>query len=284
MTKLSLNGGKLQIPQNPPEVTYQPWNQVTLVKTFTGELSFQIKDILALLKSQLDPTGRGFNKDTEGEKLFVVQLRLFSVKVWNLTGKVISLSVDDYLDTAAAKGGREQLCGIVDTGHNGSIPAAGYLLPSSHRQHVTRVDDKEKDTYLFHSQVGTSDNGMAYIHLAYRFDGPVHPPLFILPIESIIRQQDYQIEEAQKGNSKLRDLHKVLKGLKSLGDKLEAKSPSVINQIIDGVETAALLVSVVAGEADATSVASDFSDLGITGGPQCSRVDTVTELTTYSAI
>lgn len=280
VTKLSLNGGKIEIPQNPPEVTYQPWNQATIVHTFTGELSFQVKDILNLLKNQLDPTKRGFNQTTSGDGRFVVQLRFFSIKVWNLTGRVVSLSVDDYLDSKAASGGREQLCGIVDTGHNNSIPAAGYLLPSSHRQHVVRVDDQEEKTYVFHSQVGASDNGIVYVHLAYRFDGPVHPPLIFTPIAAVLQQQDYQIAEAQNSNSRLATLSGKLTKIHKLLSNYSEKGPSVVKKVVEGVEQAALLVSLL-GEEDADSLASEFSTLGLAEvhpHPSGSRADAMTEL------
>lgn len=145
VTKKSLNGGKIQLPLNPPDVVYQPWINVTLVDTFKGTQEYKVQDMLNLLRKQVDPTRRGFNQTTSGDSRFVLQLRFFEVHAWNMSGHIISLSAEDFLDTQAAKGGREQLCGFVDTGTNQHIPCLGYLYPSSHRFHVVRTDDQETE-------------------------------------------------------------------------------------------------------------------------------------------
>lgn len=182
VTRRHLTGGRFTPPSNPPDVNFMPWVPVTLVISHKEHLSFKVQDILTYLKAQVDPTGRGFNKETSGDKRFVIQFRLLTIMAWNLSGRVISLSVDDFTDSIADADGRDQLCGLVDTGTVTHTPAVGYTLPLSAQQHVLRTDDKNKDMYLFDVN-GSGGQFMTYIKILYRFDGPARHPSVTSPVE-----------------------------------------------------------------------------------------------------
>lgn len=259
VTKKSLNGGKIQLPLNPPDVTYQPWVHVTLVDTFKGTKEYKVQDMLAIIRRQIDPTNRGLNQETKGDKRFVIQMRIFEVHAWNMSGHILSLSAEDFLDTQSAKGGREQLCGYVDTGSTQHIPCLGYLFPSAHRSHVIRTDDQEGDIYLVNLQIGTNDSGLVYFKIAYRFDGPVTPPKLFLPQDIVIQNQVDQIsgtdsmaEYLGKGLKKVRSgIGKVSETMSELNSLLKTQhDSSTFSEVIHGLEKAVTLVSLVAADVD----------------------------------
>lgn len=187
VTKKMMTGGRFTPPTNPPDVTYMPWHPVTLVISHNGTLEFKANDILTYLRAQLDPTKRGFNQTSSGDSRFVVQYRVLTVSSWNLTGRVISLSVEDFIDTQAGAGGRDQLCGLVDTGSSLHTPAVGFQLPNSHSAHVLRTDDRFKDEYLFVVTAPSGNQCVTYMKTLYRFDGPAKHPSIISPIQEINR-------------------------------------------------------------------------------------------------
>lgn len=187
VTKRAMSGGKFTPPTNPPDVTYMPWHPVTLVISHSSNLEFKVNDIKTYLRSQLDPTSRGFNKLDTGDSRFVVQYRVLQVTSWNLTGRVISLAVEDYRDTAANTGGREQICGLVDTGSSLHTPAVGYTLPHSLASHVLRTDDKYAEEYVFIVSAPSGNQCITYVKTLYRFDGPARHPKVLSPLNEIER-------------------------------------------------------------------------------------------------
>lgn len=260
VTKRDLHGGKISPRTNPPDVTYQPWNVVTLVHAFTNTLELSVSGVLTLMRKQLDPTNRGFNQVQTGDGRFVIQLKLYSVQVWNLTGKTVSLSVSDFTESESASGGRDQLCGIVDTGSQTHTPCIGYLLPSSHRQHVLRTDDKQGTDVLFHIGAGSSDQCMVYIRVAYRFDGPVKPPKLLLPIDSIGEKIDDLTNQSARSTRKIIGIDKILTRLKEISENTYAARPSTIKKVIKGVEYTALAVSALAAANEEDSSFCDISN------------------------
>lgn len=244
VTRKQLDGGHFSPATNPPQVTYQPWNRVIIVHPFTATLTLKVQDLLYLIRSQVDPTNRGFNQTTSGDARFVLQICLHTISVWNLTGRVISLAVDDFSDTRAGTGGRDQLCGLVDTGSTTHTPCIGYKYPSSLQHHVLRTDDNEGGVILLTSQSGTGDQCVLYLTLTYRFDGPVKAPNILSPSVEMIKALE----------------------------TIKAQQPSTISKVVDGVAKAAEVVYVAAASSsgvchcgnarsDDGSVESIFSNL-----------------------
>jgi len=169
-------GGKFSPSTNPPDVDFQPWHRVTLVDPFSGTMTVSVDSLKDKLRKQLDPTGRGFNPEDSGDKRFVPQFKIHTVQAWNLTGHIISISIQDFTDSKSASSGQDQLAGIVDTGSPGLLPKVGFKYPVSHRNHVLRCDDYEHAIQIASMQVGPSDQGLAYITVEYRFDGATTLP------------------------------------------------------------------------------------------------------------
>lgn len=178
VTHSQIKGGRFSPPTNPPDLTYQPWHPITLVSSLTGQKdnNLQLNHFLDILRKQLDPTSRGFNQQKTGDARFVAQFRFQSFQLWNLSGKIIALSITDFTESASASGGRDQLCGLIDTGSSFHIPTVGYTLPIGHQNHVLRVDDIEGKDIIVNIACGVGDNLMLYTRVLWRFDGPVKIP------------------------------------------------------------------------------------------------------------
>lgn len=198
VTQQEVFGGKFSPSPNPPDVVFLPWNRVTLVIPFSGSLAMTVDTVKTKLRAQCDPTGRGFNPSDSGDARFVPSFKISSYQAWNLTGHLISLSVQDFTNTQSAKGGRDQLAGIVDTGAPGILPKVGFKLPASHRNHVLRSDDLESKIEILVIQVGASDQGLLYVNLEYRFDGTAQLPQTksLFAILSATNRKVNQIEAA----------------------------------------------------------------------------------------
>lgn len=263
---LNVKGKILRLNVNPPVVDYQPWNPITLVKFFKGTSPMQTNQILELLRSQVDPTKRGFNQVQSGDSRFVVQYKLKSIRAWNLTGKIIALSVDDFNEQESAKDGRDQLCGVIDTGTATHSPAIGYVLPKSLQEKVIRTDDKQGDDYLFTCQVGDSDQGIMYLSIEYRFDGPITLPKYFTPLDyinsgfsTVVQGLDSQIEQTAIMSKRTSDMKKVLSRLKEISENTYAARPSVIKRIVSGLGEVAMMTVLTAAAAEEDS--ESFCDL-----------------------
>lgn len=190
VTKKELKGGQLHVPSNPPDVTYQPWYPLTVVHSgSTNDLHITVKDLVAEIRAQLDPTGHGLHAaipspskgqpnlvrcllDNADVTAPVINLRLLSVRAWNLTGRIISLSVEDFTDINTATKDTDALCGLVDTGSATHVPAVGYELPFTHRNIVLRNDVDEGKAMLYHIMAPATDTYIVYTNILWKFDGP----------------------------------------------------------------------------------------------------------------
>lgn len=185
VTKREVKGGQIHVSSNPPDITYQPWYPCTVVHMgATSDLHITVDDLVKELAGQLDPFHHAFH-GTLGDGSTVrclvdqknataprINLRLQSVRAWNLTGRIISLSVDDFSDISKAIGDADSLCGLVDTGSSTHVPAVGYELPLSHRNIVLRNSSTEGSAQLYHVMAPSSDTFIVYTNVLWRCDGP----------------------------------------------------------------------------------------------------------------
>lgn len=218
-------GQKFTPSLNPPDITAQPWCNVILAQVDNHQ-KFFYSDLVKWLKIQVDPEHRGFNRndfDSNSEDSFRVQFKLRSVTVWNLTGKVLGLSVNDF---TTARGGSDQLGGWVDCGGPSSFPAVGYRYPSSHQNFVFRPDQSNKSSELFVTTAGQSDSLLYHISISYRFDGPIK---FIVPA---------QVAEIISSNV----------------CDIKSNQPSILNRIKDGVEVGAAVITAVSTTGDSNAL------------------------------
>lgn len=217
------------IPSNdPPQLAYQPWNHVTLAwYSLPGDTNFG--DLVNTIKTQLDPNKTGFNE----EKL-AVQMKIHSVRVWNVSGKHVSLTVYDYIDGD----NKDQLCGLMDAGSNTGIPKLGYEMPITFRHHVIRNDAKTGKNILFTTSAASGDSILSYVRMEWRFDGPVKGPSIDLDWER--KSYEAQIENLKNNQRTADTINKILES-----------QPSLIERVISGVTHHAAEISLLADEKQA---------------------------------
>lgn len=239
VTKTEIKGTKVSPSSNPPDITQQPWYPYVVTDTFAGSKNYTVKIICDILRTRMDPNGWGLNPTASDSPVsrvpFRIQVRIQAVYVWNLSGKFITLSIEDFHDTNSASGGRDQLCGLIDSGTQLHTPAVGYRLPLNSRQTVLRNDDVEGGIYIAHSQSADGDLCLIHFHILWRFDGPSKPPTFT-------GVSLFNISED------LRVLNDAAKTLKDITEENRKEKPSTISKIINGVQQLALLVSTVTAD------------------------------------
>lgn len=158
---------------NPPQIHYQPWYNLIVAWAHNGALSITPATLIDKIRSQLDPHEHGFipPPSTNCKLQFRLQVRIHSVRCWNLAGRTIALAVDDY--SVRNTSDQEQVCGLVDSGTALHVPACGYKLPSSLANLVLRNDADDKDNTLVHIIAPSGNACMTYVDVTWRFDGPI---------------------------------------------------------------------------------------------------------------
>lgn len=217
-----LNGGKTLTTNDPPPLAYQPWNHITLAWHSIPK-SHNFGDLVNQLRAQLDPNKTGF------AEALAVQLKVHSIRTWNLTGKTIALTVYDYHDSDD----KDQLCGLMDAGANPGVPRIGYELPLSLRQQVMRNDKATGAKLLFTTSAADADTVLQYVRMEWRFDGPIKGPAIDLNWERrILEQQTKTFTVAEETSSNIKKL-------------LDAQ-PSTVERIISGITHHAAEVAMLA--------------------------------------
>lgn len=205
VTRREVRGGKIDLGSNPPEVAYQPWMPLVVVHSgMSGDIAITVRDLAIQICKQVDPTHhaiREFPKVWNNTEP-ILQIRVRSVRAWNLTGRMVSLSVDDFSTPDKAISDVDTLCGIVDTGSTQHVPAVGYQLPLSCQNIVLRNDAHTGAAILYHVMCADSDSCIIYTSVFYRFDGPAKITGFQDSMISLVRSisTDVQnIRQSQKG-------------------------------------------------------------------------------------
>lgn len=238
VTKRSLDGGRFSPLNNPPDVNYQPWYSTTVVISNTkADTEVTVATIVSKLKQQVDPINTFFSQSP------VLQLKIHEITAWNLTGKLIALSVTDFSDVNSSKSDREQLCGLVDAGTNNHIPAVGYLLPANFRNTVLRNDDIQSKIVIFNVQCSSDNQTLIYIRLSWKGDGPVKIPKLFGTFQALAN-----IETSTGHVKSIKN--KITEAIKRL--------PDTVKTVKSGVEMAAMLVAVLGDTED-----EDFEDLTV---------------------
>lgn len=173
VTRHELSGGSIHVPSNPPSVTPQPWNHLTVVYTgytpTTGEITFKVSDLSDQIKAHIDLISTGPNSTP------IFDFKLQCIRVLNLTGHMIAISVDDYSDAVKTTSDVDALCGLVATGSSSHTSAVGYDLPSPHHNIVMRNGSSsatDKKVILYHVMAPVSDTVIMHTTTLWKFDGP----------------------------------------------------------------------------------------------------------------
>lgn len=188
ITYSKLQGGRFDPGPNPPSFDGQKWMEQIIFDTFRFNSNnpggYKIGDIAKLIRKQLDPTAHGMNHD---ESSYRVQYQLKSIRAWNLTGRVIALSIEDYADTAKDKLAVDQICGLMDTGTSTHTPAIGFRLPLALQTSTLRNDAEHGEFHLCDVTGGVGDTLVVYFQLRWRFDGPFKAINAFTPVGELLR-------------------------------------------------------------------------------------------------
>lgn len=216
VTKREVSGGQINVPSNPPQVAYQPWSPIIIVHSgVSGEITITLKDLVTQLKSQVDPTKHCFKDD------MIINLKIRSVRAWNLSGRIIALSVEDFSDSDQAIRDTDMLCGLVDTGAGSHVPAVGYELPLTHRNIVLRngAGESDKTAIIYHIVSGADDAVVIYTSVLWKCDGPSKVSQFqnqmLNAVRSIQQSTSKMSGRTSKSNSSLGKIYSVTKNILS---------------------------------------------------------------------
>lgn len=240
VTTRSMNGGKFLPVNDPPQVAYQPWNHITLA-WYSKPADANFGDLVNKIINQLDPQGTGFSKD------LAIQMKIHSVRVWNVTGKHIALTVYDYMD----HDDKDQLCGIMDAGSNTGVPRIGYELPLSFRQHVMRNDATTGQRKLFTTSSASGDSILHYVRLEWRFDGPIKGPTIDLDWQR--RSYETQVKNLEFNEATSKTAQQLLDA-----------QPSTVEKVISKITHRAAEVALFAGDREVLNdIASAIKEISL---------------------
>lgn len=212
VTKREMKGGMMNVPSNPPIVSYQPWFSTTVVHAgVSGDITIKVSDLITQLVQQLDPTQHGFKTKKDGSNVggAILNIRIRSIRAWNLTGRMIALTVDDYSDADKAIADVDALCGIVDTGSQSHIPAIGFEMPESHKNIVLRNgtdSSSDKDAVLYHIVSPSSDTCIIYTSIFWKFDGPAKFTSFHNSMLTSVQQIERNVFHIENNVGKILDI------------------------------------------------------------------------------
>lgn len=251
ITKDEVVGGKMAVPENPPDITYQPWMPLNVVMRSGGdELKVTVDSLHMALVSQIDPLRHAFRADTDrdvnSEGGPILQMRLRSVRAWNLTGHMIALSANDLTDNT--KSNTDCLCGLVDTGSSAHTPAVGYKYPISHSDIVLRRSRTDKDDPLFHIITPAGDSTIIYVNIFWRCEGPAKFSGFTRSMLAVVNQINDSAKRIDRNALEIK--RNALKQLDQLDKIAEHTNTSIGSTIIKGAEVVAPYVLTAAAADD----------------------------------
>nr|UNZ11830.1 hypothetical protein [Zeya Brook chaq-like virus 1] len=253
VTRGELHGGKIHVPENPPEVTFQPWYPLVVVDSITGKQDFSVHHLTRQMWAQLDPNTHAFQAcpvDFSSSE-FRLLIKIQQIRAWALAGKMIALSVEDFLVPNKDLKVVDQLCGLVDVGNASHIPSLGYRLPIAHQNCVFR-DNKNADQTLF--QVIADGPAIVYINVLWRCDGPSKLPQFNAAAEQSLRDiRNFSLQSTRDTRQTRTNTDQVLTKL----DEIIKNQPTILSELSNEIPVAAAAVS-LAGVAELREVFSDL--------------------------
>lgn len=242
--RADLRGRKFKPPTQPPEITPQPFNALTIFhvgKGDSGKYEFTPSDLAKQVIQQINPS-----------KLFTfpetaLELRVLKVRVWNMTGKTLHLVAYDYLSNATSQASLQI---VIDMGSPNTYPAVGYEWPTTHQQTVLNSTITKK---LFTVVGGEKADVVMYISVLWRIYGmPV--PQYTLgllaqitdTLKDVKTDTKEVVEQAKESNSHLKDIRE--------------SQPGLISKIINGVAHVGAYVAPLAADEVTLNALKDLQD------------------------
>lgn len=168
---LELRGGKFNPPPTPPQTSSQRWFPVTLIIRMSGQTTYTYGDVVKALRKQVDPAKTLFKR---GRKESIILSRIKSIRVWNLDGTMVGLTVFDFIK--AKSSASNTICGLMDTANKNHVPSIGYKLPQAHCNFtLTNGNGFNSNTNdsIFCTFCGPRDNAVVYVQMSWSCDGPI---------------------------------------------------------------------------------------------------------------
>lgn len=200
---------------NPPGTTAQPWRPL-VISSINAPGDYTFTSLIEDFQAQLNTSKFTFNTvsfNTDTGTPFRIQIRLEKVSVWNLTGKILSLSVWEIPEpsTTQATTEKTQLGSWVDCGGPSCFPSVGYNYPESHRHRVYRPDPLLAKQVILSTTSAAGDRILCHLHILCKTDGfPKFPTVGDIVSES------------------LRNIEA------STGALSSASKPSIVDHVVDG--------------------------------------------------
>lgn len=241
-------GGKFTPATNPPDTTASPWWPLVVSSIRkAGDYTFDslVTDFLKQVGTGFTFNPTGYNTDKGSP--FRILFRFERVAVWNLTGRIVSLSVWDVEERSDASTDTAQtdlLGGWVDCGGAACFPAVGYAYPSSHHRRVYRPDPRYSAVKILTTTGGSSDYLLHHLHIQWKADG--------LPKFSTVSS----------------DVEQITASIDGLRSTLDKDGPSLGRKVINSVGPvlANYVIPLALGDSVPATAANIASIVGNTSG------------------
>lgn len=239
-------GRKVSPPSNPPDTTAQPWWPL-IISAIHDPGDYTIDTLVKDFQSQLNNDKYTFNSNSynaDSGTPFRAQFRFLGVDVWNITGRIVSLTVweipeQTYIESVEKFDEKDQLGSWVDCGGASAFPSVGYRYPSSHHRRIYRPDPRYADKKIISTIAASGDKILVHLHINWKCDG--------YPKFSTVQQAHIPIlRKLEQTNQKLVNINRSI---------LEAQGDTG-NAIVKGVKIGAKYVlPIIAAENRAGSAA-----------------------------
>lgn len=229
-------GGKFTPPTNPPDTTAHPWYPL-VISTIVSPGNFSFSDLVNKFQSQLNSGGATFNKDdfnTDKGNPFRVQIRFESIAVWNLSGRIVSLSiwdVEEQTTNSTDQREKDQLGAWVDCGGPQYFPSVGYRYPSSYRERVFRPDPRYANLSIATTTAGARDSILYHVHILWRSDGTPSFATTTAPIRDLESR-----------------LESLTTAVNDQANEIKANQPSTLTKVVEGITLVASYIAPLVGE------------------------------------
>lgn len=227
--RADMRGIKLKVPGNPPDVTLQPFNNLTMVHIGSndkGVFEYTATDLIKELIAQVDPEGK------QALAQDYVDIRLIRIRAWNLTGKTLNLALYDFTARQASDATSPCLTTIMDVGNPTTYPSVGYEWPTTHQQSTLNSKVSRKVLTLVS---GAQAQCVLYLTLLWKFAGTPKP----LSSGELLMEIAHTLDQSRKVQEETHQELKTVDGKLSITNarlrKIVSAQPSLVSKIVDGV-------------------------------------------------
>lgn len=280
VTKREMRGGEMHVPSNPPGINHQPWFQTVIVHSGkSGDITMKLSDLVSQLADQLDPHKHGLTRVVDRKPGPIINMRIRSIRAWNLSGRMIALSVDDFSDANKSTSDVDTLCGLVDTGSAAHIPAVGYELPESHKNIVLRNGydaSSDSDAVIYHIVSASTDAVIIYTNVYWKFDGPAQFSAFHNQMLASVQQIERSTSQIENNLSVVREKAEegdhgdvFINGVKKVAPyviaAVAANHDELMADKVRELETQIKQLAVTVAKRDSNGSFDDVSSYGVIG-------------------